>query len=165
MMLRPKKEEHKEQAYWRCKSFLGERGTPIEGRTFTPPPRPLTSKAPDTKHVKNYRKHHRKLPLARQMLCTDIRIPAEEADKAFIRAWNLLVGHSLRYVASFNELARDGENELVRYRAREMVRLLGERGRLREFDYGLCNQVLDHIEVTEYGRLAVNFLTGTRVTV
>ena len=99
------------------------------------------------------------------MLCTDIRVPAEEADKAFIRAWNLLVGHSLRYIASFNELAREGENELVRYRAREMVRLLGERGRLRGFDYGLCNQVLDHIEVTEYGRLAVIFLTGTRVMV
>ena len=92
-------------------------------------------------------------------------MPAEEADKAFIRAWNLLVGHSLRYAASFNGLARDGEYELVRYRAREMVRLLGERGRLREFDYGLCNQVLDHVEVTDAGRLVVIFLRGTQVTV
>lgn len=98
------------------------------------------------------------------MLCTDIRVPAEEADKAFIRAWSLIVGHGIRYVASFRELAWDGENALSRYRAREMIRLL-DRGRIREFDYGLMNQVLDHIEVTDMGRLAVIFLTGTRVTV
>ena len=98
------------------------------------------------------------------MLCTDIRVPAEEADKAFIRARNLIVGHVMRYVASFREIARDGENELFRYRAREMIRLL-ERGRIREYDYSLMNQVLDHIEVTSVGKLAVIFLTGTRVTV
>ncbi len=68
------------------------------------------------------------------------------------------MGHSLRDTASFNELARDGEHEPVRYRAGELVRL-------RACDYGLCNRVLDHIEVTEYGRLAVIFLTGTRVMV
>ena len=98
------------------------------------------------------------------MLCTDIRVPAEEAVKAFIRAWNCLVSHGLRYAASFREMARYGKDELVRYRAREMIRLL-DRGRIREFDYGLCNQVLDHVEVTDVGRLAVIFLTGTRVTV
>ena len=97
------------------------------------------------------------------MLCTDIRVPAEEADKAFVRAWNFLVSHGLRYAASFREMARDGKDELVRYRAREMERLLCDRGRIREFDYGLCNKVLDHVEVTDVGRLAVIFLTGTRV--
>ena len=80
------------------------------------------------------------------MLCTDIQVPAEEADKAFMRAWNFLVSHGMRYTASFREMARDGENELIRYRARELGRLLGERGRIREFDYRLCNKVLDHIE-------------------
>jgi len=62
-------------------------------------------------------------------------------------------------------MARDGKDELIRYRASEMGRLLGEKGRIREFDYGLMNQVLDHVEVTVVGRLAVIFLTGTRVTV
>ena len=71
----------------------------------------------------------------------------------------------MKYTASFQEIAREAKDELVRYRVKEMVRLLGERGRLREFDYVLCNQVLDLVEVTEYGRLAVIFLTGTRVTV
>ena len=79
-----------------------------------------------------------------------------------MRAWNFLVSHGLRYAASYREMARDGKDEL--YRAREMGRLL-ERGRIREFDYSLMNQVLDHVEVTDVGRLAVIFLTGTRVTV
>ena len=164
MQLRPKKEEEKDQAYWRCSSFRGESGKPIEGGTFTPPPMALWSKVPDSSQRRYYREKKRKLPVPRQMLCTDIRIPAEEADKAFTRAWNLIVGHRMRYVASFRELARDGKDELIRYRAREMIRLL-DRGRIREFDYGLCNQVLDHIEVTADGKLAVIFLTGTRVTV
>lgn len=68
------------------------------------------------------------------MFFNDIRVPAEEAEIAFMRAWDLLVGNGLRYAASFNELAREGKDELVRYRAKEMVRLLGERGRLKEFD-------------------------------
>ena len=165
IMLRPKKEEHKDEAYWRCRSFLGEHGTPIEGKTFTPPPKPLTSKAPDSSYCRYYRKYKRKLPAPRQMLCTDIQVPAEEADKAFVRAWNFLVSHGMRYTASFREMARDGKDELVRYRAREMERLLCDRGRIREFDYGLCNKVLDHVEVTDVGRLAVIFLTGTRVMV
>ena len=99
------------------------------------------------------------------MFCTDIQVPAKEADKAFTRAWNFLVSHGLRYAASFREMARDGENELVRYRAREMGRLLGERGRIREFDYWLCHKVLYHVELTDFGRLAVIFLTGTRVKI
>jgi hypothetical protein len=62
-------------------------------------------------------------------------------------------------------MARDGKDELIRYRASEMGRLLGEKGRIREFEYDLALKVLDHIEVTVDGRLAVIFLTGTRVTV
>ena len=97
-------------------------------------------------------------------ICTDIGVPAEEADKAFMRAWNFLVSHGLRYVASFREMAKDGKDELIRYRGREMGRLLGEKGRIRKFDYGLMMRVLSHIEVTVVGRLAVIFLAGTRMT-
>ena len=165
MLLRSKLVGDTGRAYWRCSSFRGERGLPIEGRTFTPPPRPLTSKAPDSSHRRYYREKKRKLPQPRQLLCTDIRVPAEEADKAFMRAWNFLISHGLRYAASFREMARDGNDELLRYRAREMGRLLGEKGRIREFDYELMLRVLSHVEVTPVGKLAVIFLTGTRVTV
>jgi site-specific DNA recombinase len=98
------------------------------------------------------------------MLCTDIQVPVEEADRAFMRAWNFLISHGLRYASSYREMARDGKDELIRYRAREMGRLL-DRGRIREVDYELMMRVLSHVEVTDVGRLAVIFLTGTRVTV
>ena len=165
MLLRSKNMADAGRAYWRCSSFRGERGIPVERRTFTPPPRPLTSKAPDSSHRRYYREKKRKLPAPRQMLCTDIQITAKNANKAFMRAWNLLVGHRMRYAASYREMARDGKDALVRYRAGEMARLLEERGKLREFDYDLSRKVLDHIEVTADGKLAVIFLTRTRVTV
>ena len=106
-----------------------------------------------------------KLPFPRQMLSDDIREPAGEADKAFMRVWNFLVSLGMRYASSFREMARDVWDELVRYRAREIGRLLGDKRRIREFDDNLANQVLDHGEVTPLGKLAVIFLTGTRATV
>ena len=48
---------------------------------------------------------------------------------------------------------------------REMTWLLQERGRIRAFDYGLALKILDHIEVTQAGKLAVIFLTGTKVII
>lgn len=81
-----------------------------------------------------------------------------------MRARNFQVSHGLRYTASYREMARDGKDEQIRYRARQMGMLLEDRGRIREFDYLLVNQVLDHVEVTDVGRLAVIFPAGTGVT-
>ena len=145
-------------------SFLGEYGTPIESKMFTLPPMSLKNKGPVSWDTARQREKRRKLPASRQMLYTDIQVPAEETDKAFMRAWNFLVSHGLRYAASFREMAREGKDELIRYRAREIGMML-ECGRIRESDYDLMLNVLDHIEVTDVGRLAVIFLTGTRVTV
>ena len=86
--------------------------------------------------MKNYRKHHRKLPKTRQMLCTDIRVSAREADKAFMRVWNLLVSHGLRYAASFREMARDGKDELTRYRVGEDGQADGREGKAEGFRLG-----------------------------
>ena len=55
-------------------------------------------------------------------------MPAEKADKALTRMWNQLVGHRMRYTASFLEMSRDGKDALVKYHAGEMIRLLDERG-------------------------------------
>lgn len=165
MQLRSKKAQDEGRVYWRCSSFRGGRGKPVKGRTFTPPPMALWSKVPESSHRQYYRKNKRKMPVPRQMFCTDIQVPAEVADKAFMHAWNFLVSHGLRYMSSFREMARDEKDELVRYRARELGSLLQERGRIRKLDYGLMNKVLDHIEVTADGKLAVIFRTGTRVTI
>ncbi len=143
--------------------FRGEHGTQIEGRTFTPPPMALWSKNPDNR-VTRYRAEHRKLPEERQMFCTDIQISADAPEKAFVKAWNLIVSHRLRYAASFHRIAKTSSDILVRYRANEMMRLLSEVGRIEAFDYELSLRVLDHIEVTPDGKIAVIFLTGTKIT-
>lgn len=165
MLLRSQRLDDTSRAYWRCCKFIGKRGIPIEGLTFTPLPRPLTSKVPESSPRRYYREHKRKLPVPRQMLCTDIQVQAKDADRAFMQAWNLLVGHGMRYIASYREIARESKDPLTRYRSGEMARLLEGRGRIRVFDYDLTRKVLDHIEVTVDGKLAVIFLTGTRVTV
>ena len=85
--------------------FWGEKGKPVEGKSFTPPPRCCGAKCPGSSSHRYYREKKRKLPVPRQMLCTDIQVPAEEADKAFMRAWNFLVNHGLGYV----ELPGDGQ--------------------------------------------------------
>ena len=113
----------------------------------------------------HYRAKHRKLPAERQMFCTDIQIPAEAPEKAFVKAWNLIISHRLLYASNFYRTAAVSEDMLVRYRANEMLRLISEVGRIETFDYELSLKVLDHIEVASDGKLAVIFLTGMRITV
>jgi site-specific DNA recombinase len=149
--------------YWKCSSFKGHYDTPIEDRTFTPPPMAMWSMAPDSPAAR-YRNKHRKLPAERQMLCTDIQVSADAPEKAFVKAWNQIVSHRLRYIASFQRIASASSDLLVRYRANEMIRLISEVGRIEAFDYVLALRVLDHIEVTPDGRLTVIFLSGTKIT-
>ena len=86
-----------------------------------------------------------------------VGIPAHDYLLAIFR-------NRLRCVATFRVMAREGKDPLERYWAGEIARLL-ERERTREFDYGLMLKVLDNIELTPVNKLAVIFLTGTRVTV
>jgi site-specific DNA recombinase len=123
----------------------------------------LWGKYPESSHAK-YRAKHRKLPAERQMLCTDIQILADAPEKAFVKAWNQIVSHQLRYAASFQRIASASSDLLVRYRASEMIRLISEVGRIEVFDYVLALRVLDHIEVTPDGKLTVIFLSGAKIT-
>ena len=124
---------------------------------------PLWSKHPDTSHAR-YRAKHRKLPEERQMLCTDIEIPHDAPERAFVKAWNLIVSHRPRYLAGFKRIAAETDNALLRYRAEELYRMVFEGARQKVFDYALSLKALGHIEVTPDGKLAVIFLTGTRIT-
>lgn len=163
MLLKSKRVGEEGRQYWRCSNFRGKHGTEVSGRTFTPPPMALWSKNTDSRAAR-YRAKHRKLPEKRQMLCTDNQIPAAAPEKAFVKVWNLIVSHRLRYTASFHRTATTSLDILVRYRANEMIRLISEVGRIETFDYGLSLQILDHIEVTQGGKLAVIFLAGTKIT-
>lgn len=163
MLLKSKRVGEEDRQYWRCSSFRGKHGTEVSGRTFTPPPKALWSKYPDSSYAR-YRSKHRKLPTERQMFCTDIQIASDASEKAFVKAWNLIISHRMRYAASFRRIAAVSEDMLVRYRANEMIRLLSEVGRIETFDYELSLQILDHIEVTQSGKLAVIFLSGAKIT-
>jgi len=163
MLLKSKRVGEEDRQYLRCSSYRGKHGTEVSGRTFTPPPMALWSKDTDS-CAAHYRAKHRKLPAGRQMLCTDIQIPVDAPEKAFMKAWNLIISHRLRYAASFHRTAAVSEDMLVRYRANEMIRLLSEVGRIETFDYKLSLKVLDHIEVTPDGKLVVTFLAGTKIT-
>jgi hypothetical protein len=96
--------------YWWCSSFLGQRGTEVEGKTFTQ--NLWFNHAP-------YRSKHRKLPKERQMFCTDIKIPAGRPEWAFVKAWNQIIRQRLRYDASFARIAQKIDHPLLRYRAKE----------------------------------------------
>ncbi len=97
--------------------------------------------------------------------CADVKIPVDAPEKAFVRAWNLVVSKRLQYGAALRRKAETAGDALTRYRAKEMLRLIDEVGKLASFDYYFSLKVLDHMELMPDGKLAVVFLAGVRVTV
>jgi len=164
-MLTSKQRDNFGKIYWRCTSFHGNKGTPIEGRQFTPHGQPLRLNVDETQRHIKYQRAHRKLPQPRQMLCTDIEIDAGKPERAFIYAWNLLVTKKLRYQASLERTVDTTDDILLHYRAAELSRLLDEVGLIKQSDYVLLLRVLERIEVTPQEKLSVCFLGGVRITV
>ena len=97
--------------------------------------------------------------------CAQMKIPLDAPEKAFVRAWNLVVSKKLQYSAALHRRAENAEDALPQYRAKEMLRLLDEVGKLTAFDYYFSLKVLDHMELMPNGKLAVVFLSGIRLTV
>jgi hypothetical protein len=159
MLLESKKIGEEGQKYWRCSSFRGKRGAEIEGCTFTPSPRYTK---PVTDRHSRYRAKHRKLPQERQMLCTDIRIPAGEPERAFIKAWNRLVDNKEIYLPEWQR-AINGSDVLKAYRAGEMIRLIEETGHIEMMAYELMLKTLDYLEIGADYEVKVIFLDGTKV--
>ena len=87
------------------------------------------------------------------------KLLAAAIEQAFVDAWNRLVdgGQQIEPVA-------DETDPLIAYRAHELVRLIGETGRLDVMSYRLLLKVLDHILVKP-DQLTVVFLTGIQVIV
>ena len=97
--------------------------------------------------------------------CAEVKIPLDAPEKAFVRAWNLVVSKKLQYSAALRRRTKNAEDALSCYRAKEMLRLLDEVGKLVAFDYHFSLKVLDHIELMSDGKLAVVFLSGVRLTI
>ena len=97
--------------------------------------------------------------------CAQVKLPLNAPEKAFVRAWNLVVSKKLQYGATLRRKAETAGDALIRYRAKEMLRLLDEVGKLAAFDYYFSLKVLDHMELMPDGKLAVVFLSGIRLTI
>lgn len=150
-------------AKYRCKSIKGHKGVEIPGMQYVLP-RKFRIDDPSPATVAYREKYNPQKP-PRPLLCTDIRIPWERPNTAFVQAWNLIVGKKARYQASLQQTAETAENPLTRYRAKEMIGLLDTVGRITEFDYPLMLRTLDFIEVRPPDKLSFVFQCGIRITV
>jgi len=157
MLTGSKRKGEEGKKYWRCSSFRGKRGTEIEGRMFTPEPMYRPSDKPH--NIKR-----RKDPQERQMLCTDIRIPAGEPERAFIKAWNRLVDNKETYLPEWQKIVR-GDDLLKAYRARELIGMVEQVGHIESIPYGLMLKTLDYIEIGIDAKPEVIFMAGTRVRI
>ena len=95
----------------------------------------------------------------------DSRIALERPAQMFVQAWNLIISKWQQYEPRLKKIADKDGNLLTRYHASEMLRLMGEIGKLNDFDYSLSLKVLDHMELQLEGKLTVIFLSGIRVAI
>ena len=143
--------------YWRCSSFRGNNGSPVKDRIFTPKPLHRISENPNVIR-------RRKDPQPRQMLCTDIQLEEGIPKKAFIKAWNSIVDGYEEYLPVWKE-SIDGDDVLKAYRAKEMMELVEEYGRIDEIPYELMIKTLSHIEIRHDNTITIVFLVRVIIEV
>lgn len=151
-------------AAYRCMSRKTQSAVEVPGQTYTPPHK-ATFNLNASPELMAYRERYCKPPKERPMLCTDIRIPIDLPQKAFCRAWNLIVAKKLRYQATLRSTVDNAEDLLVRYRAEEMCLLIDEIGKITEFSYPLMLKTLDRVVVNTNGKLSFIFQSGIKITV
>lgn len=95
----------------------------------------------------------------------DARVPLGRPEQVFTQAWNLIMSKKQMYTARVKKVSETDENELTRYHASEMLRLMDEVGKITEFEYMLSVKVLDRLELMPENKLAVVFLSGIRITI
>ena len=140
---------------WRCKTFQGKRFTP---------------KMPKSRNDTPANIKRRKKPVPRQMYCTDIKVPVEDMDKAFIKDWNFLVDHPDElFTGQPSQEVKEDHSENVHakdilrtYRIEEHKQLLSM-GKMHEINAEIVRRMLDYITVVEDGFIIVEFLSGVEV--
>lgn len=151
-------------AAYRCMSRKTQSAVEVPGQTYTPPHK-ATFKLNASPELIAYRERYCKPPKERPMLCTDVRISIDLPQKAFCRAWNLIVAKKLRYQATLRSTVDNAEDILVQYRAEEMCLLIDEIGKINEFSYPLMLKTLDRVVVNANGKLTFIFQSGIKITV
>lgn len=155
---------NRELLYWyRCSSRYDHTAVEVLGMMYTPPSR-LRVENPSAAMVA-YREKYNHPAAARQMICSDIRIPFNHPHKVFVRAWNQLVSKKTRYQPILQRTIETTDNALTRLRAKEMIGLLDSVGRMDGFDYALMLRTLDFIEVHSEEKMTVVFQSGIRISV
>lgn len=149
--------------YYRCASRVDHNWVEIPDMVYTAPSR-LRIENPSPEMIE-YRKQYCKPPKQRPFRCSDIRLAIDRPQKAFVQAWNQLVGKKARYHPALQRTADSADSPLTRYRAKEMIGLLDTVGKLKEFDFPLMLRTLDYVEVSSDEKLSFVFQSGIRVTV
>ena len=128
---------------YRCSSRKTRTAKAVEGVTYTPPHKSNYTKNPSPGLIEYREKYGGQYLQPRPMICTDIRIPIDRPPKAFIQAWNYIIGQRGRYHATLKRTVDNNDDVLVRCRAREMLALFDSVGRLSTFDFPLMLITLD----------------------
>lgn len=149
--------------WYRCTSRHDHTAVDVPGMMYTPPSRRRVE-SPSPAMVA-YREKYNHPAAARQMICSDIRIPFIYPQKVFVRAWNQLVSKKTRYLPILQRTIETTDNALTRFRAKEMMASLESVGRLDGFDYALMLRTLDFIEVHSEDKMTVVFQSGIRISV
>ena len=92
------------------------------------------------------------------------RFYRDDPKQIFVDAWNHLVENRELYEAELLGVI-ERSDILKAYRAKELMRLVGEVGVLEELPYELMIQTMSHIEVGVDGQIRIIFLSGTEVVV
>jgi len=150
---------------FRCSSRKSQAGKEITGMTYTQPHKSTYTKNPSPGLIEYRERYCGNLNKPRQMLCTDIRIPIDRPQKAFVQAWNYIISQKSRYQATLKRTVENTDDVVVRYRAKEMPELMDSVGRIDSFSFPLMLKTLDRAETTVDGKLTFLFQSGIKITV
>ncbi len=150
---------------YRCSSRKAGNAKPVEGMTYTPPHKANYTKNPSPGLIAYRERYCGEYLKPRPMICTDIRIPIDRPQKAFVQAWNYIISQRGRYQSTLKRTIENTDNVLTRYRAKEMLALIDSVGRLNTFDFQLMRRTLDRVETTVDEKLTFIFQSGIRITV
>jgi site-specific DNA recombinase len=82
--------------------------------------------------------------------------------QAFVEAFNALVGNKEYFIEKWK--AEDGDC-LRRYKAKEFIRIIENRGRIEKFDGDLFYMVIEKMSVFDGKRIVVGLLDGSEIEV
>lgn len=94
--------------------------------------------------------------------CDNRHIDDDILNKAFVSAYNWLVDNKEDNIKRWESLKED-DDLFIRYKAKQFIDIVNNRGKIREIEATLVNSILYNIVVKEDGNVIVRFVEGTEV--